>query len=302
MNPSRLSHRAAVMSALVTGTFVLALTASPAQAIGTPTVGQSCPPLLSAQALAALNLTCVAGTLTALVPGLPTPAATSAAPGTPPATPAPNPLASLAAGLQGAVNGLTSPVTGPAGKAVNGAVNTLLGGSLPATNPTTPGGATLPTTPTTASGTGTGTGATSSTTGSPKTTMTKTTKTRSTKDGSSLLGPAAAFLPGTSLASFADLSSSYGDLLPIADNIPSPLLATPEGKLSAVQAPLIAAGERAASAADSGLFTRFGGKALPGILVVIATAMVAAVGAGNLRAWQAHFGGAKLRAWKRSTK
>ena len=42
---------------------------------------------------------------------------------------------------------------------------------------------------------------------------------------------------------------------------------------------------RASRAADS-VFTRFGGKALPGLLVVLGTALVAAVGAGNLRPWQ----------------
>jgi hypothetical protein len=104
-----------------------------------------------------------------------------------------------------------------------------------------------------------------------------------------LLGPAAAFLPGVGIASFADLGSGGGgtttSLSPLADNIPSPLLASPEAKLAAVQAPLIAAGERAAN--DNSLLSRFGGKALPGILVVLGTAMVAAVGAGNIRAWQA---------------
>ena len=55
---------------------------------------------------------------------------------------------------------------------------------------------------------------------------------------------------------------------------------------AAVQAPLIAAGDRASRAADS-VFTRFGGQALPpGLLVVLGTALVAAVGAGNLRTWQ----------------
>lgn len=103
-------------------------------------------------------------------------------------------------------------------------------------------------------------------------------------DGSSLLGPAAAFLPGFGIASFADLSS--GSLAPLADNIPSPLLAAPETKLAAVQAPLIAAGASASRSADS-VLRGFADKALPGLLVVLGTAMVAAVGAGNLRAWQA---------------
>jgi hypothetical protein len=298
MFPSKLSRRAAIMSGLVSGTFALALTASPAQALGTPAAGQTCPPLLSAQALAALNLKCVAGTLTALLPALPSTAPTSSAPAAAPSSAAPNPLASLAAGLTNTVNGLTSPLPGlsPVSSAVNNAVGSLLG-SVPSANPSAPGGATLPGAP----GSSTSTGANGGTAkaGSPLTTA---SRKPSTKDGSSLLGPAAAFLPGASLASFADLSSSYGDLLPLADNIPSPLIASAEGKLAAVQAPLIAAGQQAASQADNGLFTRFGGKALPGLLVVLATAMVAAVGAGNLRAWQARFGGVNLKAWKRSTK
>jgi hypothetical protein len=96
-----------------------------------------------------------------------------------------------------------------------------------------------------------------------------------------VLGPAAAFLPGLGIADFTDL----GSLAPLADSIPSPLLAAPDSKLAAVQAPLIAAGERASRQGSP--FARFGGKALPGILIILATAMVAAVGAGNLRAWQA---------------
>jgi hypothetical protein len=186
-------------------------------------------------------------------------------------------------------------VTGPVSDAVNGAVSSLLNG-VPSTTPTTPGGTTLPGTST---GTATGSNGGTAKAGSP---LTGASKAPSTKDGSSLLGPAAAFLPGASLANFADLSTGSGSLLPLADNIPSPLIASAEGKLAAVQAPLIAAGQAAASQADSGIFSRFGGKALPGLLVVIGTALVAAVGAGNLRAWQTRFGGVNMRAWKRSAK
>jgi hypothetical protein len=299
MFPSKLSRRAAIMSGLVSGTFALALTASPAQAAQF-NVGDKCSAnMLGLQALLTpLHLQCVAGQIISTLP-IPTPAPTSSAPAAAPSSQAPNPLASLAAGLTNTVNGLTSPVPAlsPVSKAVSGAVSSLLAGSLPSTDPTAPGGATLPGVP----GSTTTTGANGGTAkaGSPLTTA---SRKPSTKDGSSLLGPAAAFLPGASLASFADLSSSYGDLLPLADNIPSPLIASAEGKLAAVQAPLIAAGQQAANQADNGLFTRFGGKALPGLLVVLATAMVAAVGAGNLRAWQARFGGVNLKAWKRSTK
>jgi hypothetical protein len=300
MFPSKLSRGATIMSSLVAGTFALALTASPAQASVVPAAGQACPSslLFSAQALAALNLKCVGNTLTSLLPiptTPPTATASAAAPTTPPA----NPLSGLVSGVTGTVNGLVpgaTSVTGPVSDAVNGAVTSLLGG-VPGTTPSTPVG-TLPGTGTT-TGTSTGTDGGTAQSGSP---LAATTNAPSTKDGSSLLGPAAAFLPGASLANFADLSSNYGDLLPLSDNIPSPLIASADSKLSAVQAPLIAAGQRAATQADSGLFTRFGGQALPGLLVVIGTALVAAVGAGNLRAWQARFGTANLRAWKRSTK
>ena len=293
MFPSKLSRRATIMTGLVSGTFALAMTASPAQAA---VVGDVCPnPLvMSAAYLAGLNLECVAGRLVSTLPAPPTSAPTSSAPAALPGTPVPNPLAGLASGLTNTVNGLNSQgsaITGPAGAAVTNAATSLFGGL---SGTTAPGGATPP-----GSTTGTGDNGGTAKAGSP---LTTSSHAPSKKDGSSLLGPAAAFLPGVSLANFADLSSSYGDLLPLADNIPSPLIASAEGKLSAVQAPLIAAGQEAASQADNGLFNRFGGKALPGLLVVLATAMVAAVGAGNLRAWQARFGGVNLRAWKRSTK
>ena len=297
MFPSKLSRRSAIMTSLVSGTFALAMTASPAQAAQF-NVGDTCVEgTLGLQAvLTPLHLECVAGRIISTLP-IPTPAPTSSAPAAAP-TQAPNPLAGLTSGLTSTVNGLSSPAAGltPVSGAVNGAVNSLLG-TVANTNPTAPGGANLP--GTTPGSTTTGANGGTAKAGSPLTTA---SKAPSTKDGSSLLGPAAAFLPGTSLANFADLNSSYGDLLPLADNIPSPLLASAEGKLAAVQAPLIAAGQQAATQADNGLFTRFGGKALPGLLVVLATAMVAAVGAGNLRAWQARFGGVNLRAWKRSTK
>jgi hypothetical protein len=103
--------------------------------------------------------------------------------------------------------------------------------------------------------------------------------------GIGLLSPAA-FLPGSGTPLFADLGAGGSYLAPLADSIPSPLLASPEQKLAAVQAPLLAAGERAAKQGGLGL-SNFSSKALPGILVVLGTAMVAAVGAGNVRAWQA---------------
>lgn len=290
MLPSKISRRAAILSSLTAGTFALALAATPAQAIGIPKLGDTC--VVPTPLLTSLNLTCTNLKVVALP--IPTSAPTSAAPSAAPTTTPPNPLGGLTSTVTGTAKGLAPGAAG-ASQAVNSAVGSLLGGSLPTTTPTAPG---VPGT-STAPGTSTGKNGGTAKPGSP---LTKSSKAPSTQDGSSLLGPAAAFLPGASLASFADLSSSYGDLLPLADNIPSPLIASAQGRLAAVQAPLIAAGQRASSQADSGLFTRFGGKALPGLLVVIGTALVAAVGAGNLRAWQARFGSVNLRAWKRSAK
>jgi hypothetical protein len=70
--------------------------------------------------------------------------------------------------------------------------------------------------------------------------------------------------------------------------VPSPLLASqPAAQLAAVQAPLLAAGEDAGSGSTSTVLASFGGYALPGLLVVLATAVVGVVGAGNVRVWQA---------------
>jgi hypothetical protein len=59
----------------------------------------------------------------------------------------------------------------------------------------------------------------------------------------------------------------------------------PAQAVSAVQGPLLAVGEQAAG---GGGFRLLGltSHTLPGILIALATAIVAAVGAGNVRAWQ----------------
>ncbi len=281
MSPSKLVRRAGIVSAAATGAFLIAMAASPAYAIGTPTlgVGSACPP----PALASLipdGLTCVNGVLATITSPLPlptpTPAPTTKPPASAPPSPSPNPLTGLVGGVTGTV---TNTVTG-----VTGSVSGLLGG----------GGSPLPGAPGTPSGSpsSASSGGGAGSTGGGSTTMTggtsgagSTSKPAASPDGSSVLGPAAAFLPGLGIANFTDL----GSISPLADSIPSPLLAAPESKLAAVQAPLIAAGENASRAADtSSPFSRFvGNKALPGLLIIIATAMVAAVGAGNLRAWQA---------------
>jgi hypothetical protein len=78
--------------------------------------------------------------------------------------------------------------------------------------------------------------------------------------------------------------------IPTASNlgaIPSPLLANqPASQLASIQAPLLAAGEDAGKNGGT-MLASFGGYALPGMLVVLATAIVGTVGAGNVRVWQA---------------
>jgi hypothetical protein len=281
MSPSKLVRRAGIVSGIATGTFMIAMAASPAYAIGTPTlaVGSLCPPP-SLASLIPDGLECVNGVLVTITSQLPVPTAapTTKAAASPSPSPSPNPLTGLVGGVTGTV---TKTVTG-----VTGGVTGLLGGgssTLPGT-PGTPSGA-----PTSsgAGGTGTGTtagGGTTTTSGTSTTGTGSTPKPSGISDGSTALGPAAAFLPGLGISDFTDLSS-----VPLADSIPLPQLAAPDTKLAAVQAPLIAAGEQAAKAADtSSPFSRFvGNKALSGLLIIIATALVAAVGAGNIRAWQA---------------
>ncbi len=283
MIPSKLVRRAGILSGVATGTFVIAMAATPAYAIGTPTlgVGSACP-IPSLSSLIPTGLECVNGVLVTITSQLPvpTPAPTTSAPaaGTSP-SPAPNPLGGLTGVVSGVTGTVTKTVTG-----VTGTVGTVTGtaGGAGTTVPGVPAApSTGPTSVPTQGSAGAANGGTSAHPGGSARTPSATPSTPS--DGSSLLGPAAAFLPGAGIANFADL----GSISPLADSIPSPLLAAPETRLAAVQAPLIAAGERASKQADSSLFSRFGSKALPGILVILATAMVAAVGAGNLRAWQA---------------
>lgn len=282
MSPSKIVRRTGIVA---TGTFMLAMAASPAYAIGglnppAPPVGTAC----FAGVTLPSTLQCLNGVIQ-LVP-LPTSAPTTS-PASP--SPSPNPLTGVTAPLTGTVNKLGQTIgglTNGAGKAVGGVTGGVLP-SLPAA-PSTPANPVTGTATTPVTG---ATGGKSGSTSGSKSGKGKTAKPMS--DGSSLLGPAAAFLPGSAVATFADLGSS--SLAPLADNIPLPLLASPEAKLAAVQAPLIAAGDRASSQADS-VFSRFAGKALPGILVVLATAMVAAVGAGNLRAWQARIAAKRAQA------
>ena len=282
MSPSKLVRRAGIVSGIATGTFVIAMAASPAYAIGTPTLtaGSVCPPA-SLASLIPDGLECVNGVLVTITSQLPvpTPAPTTKAGTSPAPSPTPNPLTGVVGGVTGTV---TNTVTG-----VTSGVTGLLGGGTP-TVPGAPGTSSGGTTGSSGSGSG-GTGSTagggSTTTGGGATGGGSTSTPSSTSDGSSLLGPAAAFLPG--LGHLGLHRPQQPSRWPTRSR--SPQLAAPDTKLAAVQAPLIAAGEQAAQAADDNSpLARFAGnKALSGILIIIATALVAAVGAGNIRAWQA---------------
>jgi hypothetical protein len=107
--------------------------------------------------------------------------------------------------------------------------------------------------------------------------------------GGGMLGPASAYLPAGDILGFTNFSGTGGAAIPTSSNladIPSPLLANqPASQLAAVQAPLLAAGEDAGRGGT--VLAAFGSYALPGLLVVLATAVVATVGAGNIRVWQA---------------
>jgi len=80
-------------------------------------------------------------------------------------------------------------------------------------------------------------------------------------------------VPGPRLAGLAPVGVPLADLPAVQ-------------AVTAVQRPLLAAGQDAASGGGFRLAS-VGGVALPGLLVIIGTAIVAAVGAGNLRACQA---------------
>lgn len=165
----------------------------------------------------------------------------------------------------------------------------------------------------TAGGAGAGSGGTTSDPAKPGQTTGGTTNGTTTAPGTSLHAAATTLDPATTTKSMltaatvsnladSDLPSlaamrslpvvpvlSGGQ--PLSAYTPSPLVANLPATtaLSAVQAPLLAVGDDAASGSG---FTLAGlsSRALPGLLVVLATALVAAVGAGNLRYWQDRFG------------
>jgi hypothetical protein len=72
-----------------------------------------------------------------------------------------------------------------------------------------------------------------------------------------------------------------------------PLLASGPSQLTAVQAPLLALAQSNGSGSSFNLMGLRGGS-LPGLLVVLATALVAAVGAGNLHHWRTRLAKAQV--------
>lgn len=170
-----------------------------------------------------------------------------------------------------------------------------------------------PTTPGTTAPTNTPGGSTQSA-GDGKTTTTSGTMTRpatpvtvksapgtTLKSSAKAIDPAGAsntLLAAAKAASLPSFAAALPPLplghagLPLSAYTPVPNLADvplaslpPASQIAAVQAPLLAAGEDAAGGGGFALAS-LGGRALPGLLVVLATALVASIGAANIRVWQ----------------
>jgi hypothetical protein len=101
-----------------------------------------------------------------------------------------------------------------------------------------------------------------------------------------LLSPAAAFVPSALIMGFAGAGP---DLATLADSLSSPTLASmPDAQ---VQAPLLAAAESGNTSAGGVIAQAFGRNAVPGLVVILATAVLAAVGSAHYRVWQARRAG-----------
>lgn len=182
----------------------------------------------------------------------------------PPALPAPP-----------SAGGVTQPLgqgAAPLGSAAGGVAS-----SLPSALPGAPGAPSLPSAPG-QSGTSSSASGGSGTAGTPAAAPSTAKAPGATADN--LLGAASAFLPSTIITSFADLGSTPGSLA----SVPIPDLASlPQARLQDVQAPLLAAAQKSS---NDTMLQALRGKVLPGLLIVLATVIVALVGAGNVRVWQ----------------
>jgi hypothetical protein len=94
------------------------------------------------------------------------------------------------------------------------------------------------------------------------------------------LNPAAAYVPTALITSFAGVGP---DLSVLTGSVSS---AT--GRTQAqIQAPLLAAAAEGRTAAGGIIAQAFGRDAIPGLVVILATALLAAVGSAHYRVWQA---------------
>jgi hypothetical protein len=96
-----------------------------------------------------------------------------------------------------------------------------------------------------------------------------------------LLSPAAAFVPSELIMGFAGAGP---DLASLADSLSPTLASTPDSP--AVQAPLLAAAENGNNNAGGIIAQAFGRDAVPGLVVILATAVLAAVSSAHYRVWQ----------------
>jgi hypothetical protein len=290
---------ASVSVALVLG---LGGVASAAEAAPTP--GDPC----TTDTVLPAGLVCVDGVVAEDPAATPEPAVSEPAPEPPPASepppadPAPSsppaepdPVSTPAVPDNGGGTGATPPVADP------GPVDT------PTSAPTSGGvpGPATGTTGVTGDGTSgvTGDGTSGGTGGDP--TQPPTTLQAAATAATAPAPPRQSLLAAATLATLASgdlptLAALRAQPLPVgsaglplsAYAAPSPVMAglpladlPPAQALAVIQSPLLAAGDDAAAGGGL-LLTGLSGRAVPGLLVVLATALVAAVGAGNIRQWQ----------------
>jgi len=110
-----------------------------------------------------------------------------------------------------------------------------------------------------------------------------------TPDGSSVpiraltpgaLNPAAAYVPTSLIADFAGVGPDYKTLAETK-------ALTSSEAAAQVQAPLLAAAESGRSSAGGIIAQAFRRDAIPGLMVILATSLLAAVASAHYRVWQA---------------